>query len=227
MPADPVEGRPAPRRWHLWQEFVLLAVISVLLAILVKQFLVQAFYIPSGSMEPQFVRNDRILVEKRSYWRDRPQRGDIVVFRDPGSWLDTQPSPGPLTRVLQVVGLSPSGGHLVKRVIGVGGDHVVCCDAQQRLTVNGAPLHEPYLPEGMRPSEITFDVTVPAGTLWVMGDNRSGSEDSRAHLDEDAHGFVGEDLVVGRVWALVWPLGRAEIMDRPTTSDDVPAAPTT
>ena len=135
----------------VWQESLLLLAIALLLAIVIKYFFVQAFYIPSPSMEPLFIKNDRILVEKMSYWGGgSPQRGDVVVFKDPDHWLsdaEKNTATNPLTKVLEAVGLYPSGGHLVKRVIGIGGDRVKCCDAQGRITVNGTPLNETsYLP---------------------------------------------------------------------------------
>ena len=137
-------------RWRglVGQETLLLLAIALLLAIVIKAFFVQAFYIPSPSMEPQFVRNDRILVQKVSYWTHGPRRGDIVVFKDPGGWLtpeEEDPPTSPVKKVLEHIGLYPAGGHLVKRVIGVGGDHVVCCDSQGRITVNGRALEE-YFP---------------------------------------------------------------------------------
>jgi signal peptidase I len=200
-----------------------LLAIALALAILLKAFLVQAFYIPSESMEPGFVQDDRIIVQKVSYWGSgQPQRGDIVVFKDPDSWLPPEAAPGPVLRGLQYVGLYPSGGHLVKRVIGVGGDHVVCCDDQHRITVNDIPLNESaYLPKGTSPSDMPFDVKVPAGKLWVMGDNRTHSADSRYHVDERTHGFVSVSLVVGKVAALVWPFGRAKVIHRPASFEDL------
>ncbi|KAJ1684074.1 hypothetical protein LUZ63_020643 [Rhynchospora breviuscula] len=178
-------------------------------------------------MEPEFVKNDRILVEKPSYWASGPSRGDIVVFADPGGWLDsgdTPPATG-LKRVLEVVGLYPAGGHLVKRVIGVGGDRVKCCDEQGRVTVNGTPLDESsYLPKGTVPSLTDFDVKVPQGRLWVMGDNRGDSADSRFHMGDPGGGFVPDDDVVGKVFALVWPWDHAGFIHRPSTFRAVPDA---
>jgi signal peptidase I len=175
-------------------------------------------------MNDTLVYNDRILVEKPSYWRGGPERGDIVVFKDPGGWLgpDEGPSPSGLTKVLELFGLYPTGGHLVKRVIGVGGDHVVCCDAQGRITVNGTPLNEEdYLAAGEKPSLIKFDKTVPEGYLWVQGDNRSHSADSRVHMGDPGGGFVPEDNVVGKVFAVVWPLGHTKFLQRPETFEGV------
>ncbi|MGC4003712.1 MAG: signal peptidase I [Pirellulales bacterium] len=134
-------------------ELVLLLAVALGLAIVIKAFFVQAFYIPSGSMNDTLVKNDRVLVEKPSYWRGGPSRGDVVVFADPGGWLDASESAGPandFTKLLEKVGLYPTGGHLVKRVIGVGGDHVVCCDEKGRITVNDVPLNETSLPRARR-----------------------------------------------------------------------------
>ena len=217
--------RPMP----LWQETILLLVLALLLAIIIKSLFVQAFYIPSPSMEPQFVKNDRILVQKVSYWGSAsPSRGDIVVFKDPGDWLEenagSTPS-SPVTRLMEKIGLYPTGGHLVKRVIGIGGDRVVCCDAKGRVTVNGHPLDEKsYLPKGTAPSQIKFDRTVPKDHLWMMGDNRGFSCDSRGHMGGPGGGYVDEDLVVGKVFALIWPWKRAEIIHRPKTFEDIPDA---
>lgn len=212
----------------VWQESLLLLAIALVLAIGIKFFFVQAFYIPSPSMEPMFIKNDRILVQKVSYWGDKgPKRGDIVVFKDPGNWLsadETRTPTNPITKTLEAVGLYPSGGHLVKRVIGVGGDRVTCCDAQGRLTVNGKALDESsYLPKGTLPSEDPFDVRVPDGHLWVMGDNRSDSYDSRGHMGDPGGGFVADDLVVGKVWALIWPWKRAKWVHTPVTFQAVPS----
>ncbi len=196
-------------------------VIATALAVFIKAFFVQAFYIPSESMEPQFVQLDRILVQKVSYWTGTPERGDIVVFKDPAHWLPPMPASSGPKRVLEMIGLYPAGGHLVKRVIGVGGDRVKCCDNSGRLTVNGTPLTEPYLPKGTVPSTMAFDVIVPKGHLWVMGDNRLNSSDSRAHMGQPGGGFVNQDDVVGKVFALVWPLERFAIIHRPPTFDHV------
>jgi signal peptidase I len=167
-------------------------------------------------------------VQKVSYWGDNgPKRGDIVVFKDPGKWLnddETRTARNPITKTLEAVGLYPSGGHLVKRVIGIGGDRVKCCDAKGRVTVNGKALDESsYLPKGTLPSEDPFDVRVPEGHLWVMGDNRSDSYDSRGHMGSPGGGFVSDDLVVGKVWALIWPWKRAERIHTPATFKAIPS----
>jgi signal peptidase I len=176
------------------------------------------------------VVDDRILVQKLSYaFGGEPQRGDVVVFDDPGGWLGGEEGSGPanpVTKALEVFGLFPTGGHLVKRVVGVGGDHVVCCDAEGSVTVNGEPLDEQgYLARGERPSRTEFDKTVPEGYLWVLGDNRSHSADSRAHLGEPGGGFVPAEDVVGKVFAVIWPLGNLDILHRPSTFGDIPDQP--
>jgi signal peptidase I len=218
-------GRP---RGHLplWQETALLLVVALTLAVAIKAVLMQAFYIPSGSMNDTLVLDDRILVQKVSYWGSgEPERGDIVVFADPGGWLDAasgSTAVNPLTRALEIFGLYPTGGHLVKRVIGVGGDRVKCCDDKGRLLVNGVPLDEgEYLAHGQRPSTIDFDIEVEEGYLWVQGDNRSNSADSRVHLGDPGGGQVPVEDVVGKVFAVVWPLGHAKLLDRPGTFESV------
>jgi signal peptidase I len=213
--------KPAKRSMPLWTESVLLLVLALLVAAVVKTFFVQMFFVPSGSMEPLFHLNDRILVEKWSYWHSDPKRGDVVVFDDPGGrWLGAAATPtlSPLQKALSAIGLYPTGGHLVKRVIGVGGDHVKCCDKQGRVVVNGIPLNEKsYLKKGNAPSDRPFSITVPQGRLWVMGDNRSNSEDSRFHQDLPGGGTVPVNDVVGKVWAIVWPFGRAQLLSDPPT----------
>ncbi len=224
-PADKPTKKPMP----LWQETILLLVLALVLAIVIKSLFVQAFYIPSPSMEPQFIKDDRILVQKVSYWGgSSPSRGDIVVFEDPGGWLDGSEAStphSPVTKFMEKIGLYPTGGHLVKRVIGIGGDRVVCCDTQGRVTVNGVALDErSYLPKGTAPSQIKFDRTVPKNHLWMMGDNRGFSYDSRGHMGGPGGGYVDQDLVVGKVFSLIWPYKRADLITRPSTFDDIPDA---
>jgi signal peptidase I len=224
--------------WKVFRETVVLLVVAVGLAVIVKTFFVQAFYIPSGSMEPGLKINDRILVEKPSYWNGGPQRGDIIVFEDPGDWLDQGEDAGPtgpVASTLAKIGLYPSGGHLVKRVIGVGGDTVVCCDKDGRISVNGTPLAEDSFIDPQQDCDgpmagcSGWKATVPEGKLFVMGDNRDESADSSFHLctaddgpdcDKD-DAFVSTDLVVGKVVALVWPLSHAHIIHRPAVFDDI------
>ncbi|GAB3668494.1 hypothetical protein GCM10027596_39330 [Nocardioides korecus] len=233
-PGQQPRGRERRRKGRkplpLWQETILLLGLALVLAIVIKSLFVQAFYIPSESMEPQFVKNDRILVQKVSYWGgNSPSRGDIIVFADPGNWLGADEKASapasPLTQVMERIGLYPTGGHLVKRVIGLGGDRVVCCDSRGRITVNGQPLDEKaYLPRGMAPSQSDFDVRVPQGKLWVLGDNRGFSCDSRCHLGDPGGGFVPESDVVGKVFSLIWPWDRAQFIHRPATFAGIPSA---
>ena len=213
------------RSLPVWQESISLVALAMVLAVVVKTFLLQAFYIPSGSMMPTMLENDKIVVQKVSYWSGGPQRGDIVVFDDPGGWLSRDQAARPgnaVQRGLEKVGLVPSGGHLIKRVIGVGGDHVVCCTGG-RLTVNGTAVEEPYLMDDTSTAQTPFDVKVPAGRLWVMGDNRGDSQASPQHIGDPGGGFVPESTVVGEAWLRLWPLGRAGFVDGTSAFDDVPA----
>ena len=218
------------KRVPLWAETVLLLALALVVSAVVKTFFVQMFFVPSGSMRPLFVEDDRILVQKISYWSGDVHRGDVIVFDDPGGrWLGPQgaPSLNPVQRGLSAVGLYPAGGHLVKRVIGVGGDHVVCCDRAGRVTVNDVALEErSYVMPGSAPSDQRFDVTVPEGRLWVMGDNRSNSEDSRFHTALPGKGTISQDEVVGKVWAIVWPFGRAHFLQEPATFENPALAAT-
>ena len=230
-------GGSRSSRLHLrvWQESILLLGIAVVLAVVIKSFFVQAFYIPSDSMQPGLVGNDRILVEKWSYWgAGTPQRGDVIVFKDPGGWLkDDDKQPGLVRSALEKVGLYPSGGHLVKRVIGVAGDTIVCCDDQGRISVNGVPLDEPYLKNDASCNGPMIGChwtagPVPARHVFVMGDHRDDSADSTVHMcrageTECVQGneFVADYLVVGKVFALAWPLGHAGWVKRPATFADV------
>ena len=209
---------------------------AVVLAILLKTFVLQAFYIPSDSMRPGLEENDRILVQKVSYWfGDTPERGDVVVFEDPGGWLGAgaEEEVGGFKGVLAAVGLYPEGGHLVKRVIGIPGDRIVCCDRQGRIRVNGDPLDEDgYLAEVTEDTQSPCDGPargncewkagpVPDGTIFVMGDNRQQSSDSSAYVcveDETectSDPFVDVDLVVGKVLGIVWPFRPGRV--RPPT----------
>jgi len=241
-------SRTRTKKKHLpvWQETILLLGVALVLAIVIKALFVQAFYIPSESMEPGLVKNDRILVQKVSYWfGGSPQRGDVVVFKDPGDWLSPEESAGPqggLTGLMAKIGLYPSGGHLVKRVIGVAGDVIKCCDKKGRISVNGQPLNEDsYVKEkgidcngpmiGDCSSDSWTAGPVPKGHIFVMGDNRGHSADSTVHMctarstdcvpgDE----YVPVDLVVGKVFVLLWPSDHFRWIHRPSTFADVPNA---
>ena len=213
------------RQLPVWQESILLVITAMVMAVIVKTFFLQAFYIPSASMEPTMLVDDKLLVQKVSYWAGEPTRGDIVVFDDPGGWLseaDSRRANNALQRGLETVGLFPTGGHLIKRVIGVGGDEIVCCTEAGKLTVNGKALDEPYLLEPNSPaSELQFDVKVPKNHLWVMGDNRGNSADSREHLGDPGGGFISEDSVVGKAWLRVWPWNRAGFIHKPESFEAV------
>jgi signal peptidase I len=219
------------RRHAFWRELPFLILIALVLAVLIKTFLVQAFFIPSGSMEPTLhgctgCSDDRVLVNKLVYRFRDPHRGEIVVFRGPESWQDTpefaSSEPGnPVSRFFHEIGAAlgvaaPSNKDFIKRVIGVPGDHVVCCDARGRITVNDHALDEPYVYRGARPSDQPFDVTVPAGRLWVMGDHRNASADSRAH-STDHQGTIPISDVIGRAVIKVWPVNHWGVLRVPST----------
>lgn len=224
------------RRRSAVQEIPLLVGVAVLIALVLKTFLVQAFVIPSGSMEQTIRIGDRVLVDKFTPWFGaKPARGDVVVFRDPGGWLDgeeTAKKHDPVVvkqvkEALTFIGLLPSDNEkdLIKRVVGVGGDHVKCCDKQGRVTVNGVPLDEgDYLYPGNAPSDTPFDITVPEGRLWVMGDHRGNSADSRAHRDTAYGGTVSEKSVVGRALVIGWPFGHWRTLREPETFSKVTGA---
>jgi len=203
-------------------DLVVIVVSALVLSLLIKTFLLRSFYIPSGSMENTLQINDRIIVNELVPNVVALQRGDVVVFKDPGGWLFEQPQPPEPNGLVAVgnwitslVGLSApdSSQHLVKRVIGVGGDHVVCCDAKGLISINGVAIKETYLDKGISPSLKTFDVTVPKDSFWVMGDNRSNSEDSRFHTELPGKGFVPKSAVVGRAFVLSWPFSRWKWLD--------------
>lgn len=231
------EQPPRPKQRSSTMSFVRETVIVVgtalVLSLLIKTFLVQAFYIPSPSMEATLVRGDRVLVSQLTPGPFDLKRGDIVVFKDPGGWLSPGPEAergalaGAVVRALTFVGVLPqdSGEHLIKRVIGLSGDVVACCDADGRVTVNGEPIEEPYVYPGDIPSDLTFEVTVPDGRMWVMGDHRSASLDSRWHRDLAGGGTVSTDLVVGRAFSTIWPLQRwSWLSDYPEVFAGVPAS---
>ena len=211
------------------KEVVIVLAMALVLSFVVKTFLIQAFFIPSESMEDTLLVGDRVVVSKLSPRFVDIDRGDVVVFDDPGDWL--QPAPqvnrgaalNGLRDALMFVGLLPdtSEGHLIKRVIGLPGDTIQCCDPEGRLLVNGQPVDESvYLKPGATSDQRDFNVTVPEGRLWVMGDNRADSSDSRYH-DPGGTGEKGSvpiDLVVGKAVVTVWPLDR---LSRLSEHDDV------
>jgi signal peptidase I len=186
-------------------------VVALLLSFFVRTFIAQAFFVPSGSMENTLQIQDRILVSKLSNHFGGVQRGEIVVFSDPSHWLPDPEPPagiaGILRNGLMWIGLLPSdtGKDLVKRVIGIGGDNVKCCSPEGRIVLNGVPLVEPYLKPPGNTDQVQFNITVPQGRIFVMGDNRGDSSDSRYHLDEN-DGTVPLSNVVGRVAYVIWPI---------------------
>ena len=210
---DAVGGRAelrAARRRKLRKIQAFVVVGLLVLMTTVRGVMFQAFSIPSVSMQPTLEIGDRVLVNKMSFEVGEIQRGQVVVFDGAGSFVPEGISkPGMFSRILGAIGLNNGEDDYVKRVIGLPGDRVACCDAQGRLTVNGISLDEPYLYGTDLPSQDRFDVLVPPGRVWVMGDHRSRSADSRAHLAEPGGGTVPMSKIVGRAVAIVWPLGRA------------------
>lgn len=236
QPPDPATGMrrrhasgkpPRPREsatWRWLRELLIVVVTALALATLVRAFVVQAFYVPSASMEDTLAIDDRILASKITTHFTGTSRGEVVVFKDPGDWLeDPPPSAGGLAGLLRsaftFIGLVPSdsGQDLVKRVIGIGGDRVQCCDAEGRIVLNEVPLVEPYI---IGPTDqVEFDVIVPEGTVFVMGDNRGNSRDSRYHLDVE-NGGVPEGNVVGRVFVVIWPIRSMSLVAIPDQFGD-------
>ncbi|MFD8483443.1 signal peptidase I [Kitasatospora sp. NPDC059673] len=214
------------------RELPVIVLVALVIALVLKTFLVQVFVIPSGSMEPTLQVGDRVVVDKLTPWfGSEPERGEVVVFKDPGDWLEKDHKPSTdgsvlhkVTSVFSAVGLLPSDDErdLIKRVIGVAGDTVECCDAQGRLSVNGTPLDEPYVAPGNVPSRITFKVTVPQGRLWVMGDHRDLSADSRYHMANSGAGTVPVANVVGRAFVIAWPLSHFGQLGVPDSLSSVP-----
>jgi signal peptidase I len=214
----------AKRSRPFWRELAIIIVAALVLTILLKAFIVQVFSIPSGSMENTLMPGDRVLVNKLVYHLRPIARGDIVVFSGQGSWDPAAPpaSGDPIVRawdgLTNLVGISAPGTDYIKRVIGIPGDRVACCDAQGRVTVNGVPLNEQsYIHPGEVPSQIKFNITVPAGRLWVMGDNRADSDDSRYRMDAPGSGTVPESAVVGRAFVIIWPASRIGDLPIPAT----------
>lgn len=239
-PAQPVNARTSRRRSILLflRDVVIIVGVALLISFLIKTFLIRSFYIPSESMRSTLEVNDRIIVNQLVPETVPLERGDIVVFRDPGGWLASTPEPPqpPLQAALDwvgsVVGISApdSDEHLVKRVIGLPGDRVVCCNDLGQMSINGVPLDEPYvrLPAGATAvSADDFQAQVPEDSLWVMGDNRYDSSDSRYNRSTFTEGFVPLDDVVGRAVVISWPIDRWSWLDNyPLVFDGVGAAQT-
>jgi signal peptidase I len=217
-------GTGSKHKRSFWRELFVIVVAALVLTILIKAFLVQVFSIPSASMENTLQVGDRILVNRLVYHLRDVTRGDVVVFSGDGSWGPEPPPPpsNPVVRywddITSLVGVSVPGTDYVKRVIGVPGDKVACCDSQGRVTVNGVPLTEQsYIYPGDQPSLLKFSVKVPPGRLFVLGDHRSDSADSRYHPSDPGNGTVPESAVVGRAFVIIWPPSRIGDIPIPET----------
>jgi signal peptidase I len=224
---DPAQkNAPAGRkRKHFWRELLIVVLAAAVITLLVKAFIVQVYKIPTGSMENTLQVNDRVLVNKLVYDFRGIARGDIVVFSGQDSWGPDAPPPSgdPVVRlwddVLSDIGLSSSQTYYIKRVIGLPGDRVACC-TDGKVTVDGVPLTESsYLYPGDAPSSFKFSVTVPPGHIWVMGDHRGDSDDSRYHTSDPGDGSVPENEVVGRAFLIIWPPSQIRDLPIPSTFD--------
>ena len=210
----------APKKGSLLRELPIIIVSALVVSIIVKTFFIHFFYIPSGSMENTLQVGDRIAVNKLGSYFGEAKRGEVVVFRDPAGWLGT-PSESDDSKIIQTIksGLvtvgvlpDPAKQYLIKRVIGVGGDTVTCCAKKVYLTVNGVSVSEPYIFTGDKPSDTDFKVKVPKGFVWVMGDHRGASADSRFHTDDIHKGMVPLSSIVGRATVVVWPLNNINFL---------------
>jgi signal peptidase I len=202
------------RKGSVLREFPILVIVALAVSLLIKTLLVQFFFIPSGSMENTLQIQDRVAVNKLPFISKNINRGDVVVFRDPANWLPEPFSSGEnrivakIKEGLVLVGVlpNPTKQYLVKRVIGVAGDRVICCSKSGKLTINGKEATEPYIFAGNKVSEMDFNITVPEDKIWVMGDHRSASADSRYHQDDVNNGFVPVSRITGRAYAIIWPI---------------------
>ena len=221
------------RKRSFLKEFPFLIVVALVVSLFIKTFIVQFFFIPSGSMENTLQIDDRVAVNRLPFISNNIKRGDVVVFRDPDNWLpaaDIETAPFVIAKAkaaLVAVGVlpNPAKQYLVKRVVGVGGDHVICCTTTGKITVNGQEMVEPYIYAGNVPSDMNFDVTVPKGKLWVMGDHRGASADSRFHQEDINKGFVPLNRVTGRVLAVIWPIKNISLVSN-VDALDLPAVKT-
>lgn len=212
---SPQQGGPLYKLWRFIREIVIIVAIALVLSFVIKTFFFRAYYIPSGSMENTLQINDRIFANLMVPGPFELERGDVVVFRDDLEWLPPlEAQPTAVESALSFVGILPAAGeqYLVKRIIGTAGDTVECCTVDGRLSINGTPIDEPYIYPGNTPSDMAFKVTVPEGKLWVMGDHRAESADSRFHPDVQG-GFVDVDSVQGKASVISWPLSRWGTID--------------
>jgi signal peptidase I len=219
----PAGSKNSKAAWRFIRDILIILLIAIVISFLIKTFLVRSFYIPSASMENTLQINDRILVNELVPTPIGLERGDVVVFSDPGGWLGPSAEPERsgieegVDAVLGFIGLTApdSNDHLIKRVIGLPGDTVTCCSAHGQLVINGVPIDEPYivLNGQTKATRDDFTVTVPEGFLWVMGDNRYNSGDSVAHRNDPSGGFVPIDNVVGRALVISWPANRWSWLD--------------
>ena len=211
------------------RELPILIISALVLSIIVKTFFIQFFYIPSGSMENTLQVNDRVGVNKFGALFSDIKRGEVVVFRDPANWLspnydDSSGVRKVIKDSLVFVGVlpDPSKQYLIKRVIGVGGDKVRCCGKDGKIEVNGVSINEPYIYEGDKPSDSEFEVEVPQGFIWVMGDHRGASADSRFHTDDPNKGMVALDKVTGRATFIIWPFSNLAILEKGENLSKIP-----
>jgi signal peptidase I len=203
-----------PRKGSLLRELPVLVIVALAVSLVIKTFLVQFFFIPSGSMENTLQINDRVAVNKLPFVGKAIERGDVVVFRDPDNWLpepyaiDENKYLAKTKEALVAVGVlpNPAKQYLVKRVIGIAGDKVECCSKNKKLMINGVEIKEPYIFAGNSASDTNFNVTVPAEKLWVMGDHRGASADSRFHQEDVNKGMVPTSKVTGKVVGIIWPI---------------------
>jgi len=234
VPAGPDEAARKKRRTSGWRELPILIVVALTIALLIKSFVVQPFFIPSSSMEDTLMIGDKVLVNKLVYHFRSIQPGDIIVFNGDGSWNPNPPPAKPPSNIFdhayddtlgwlvhQVSGLFGTPADqvdFIKRVIGTPGDRVACCNAQGLVTVNGVALHESsYLYPGAAPSQIHFNIVVPPGRLWVMGDNRQVSDDSRLRTSDPGGGTIPENMVIGRAFVVIWPPSHWKFLSIPST----------
>ena len=217
-------GPAGDKRKAIWRELLIIVIAAAALTLVVKAFVVQVYRIPSVSMDNTLGVGERVLVNRVVYHFRPIARGDVIVFSGQGSWgPDAPPGPGdPVLRffdgVLSDIGLYSNQTYYIKRVIGLPGDQVACCDTQGRVTVNGVPLDETsYLYPGDAPSSFRFSVIVPPGHLWVMGDHRSDSGDSRYNTRDPGHGAIPIAEVVGRAFMVIWPPSQIRDLPIPST----------